>query len=303
MKRHLLLGRKAMSNLDSILKRRDITLPTKVCLVKAMAFPVVIYGCESWIIKEAEHWRIDAFQLWCWRRLLRVPWTAGRPNQSILKGNQSWIFIGRTDIEAETPILWPPDVKNWLIGKDPDSGKDWRQEEKGTTEVEMVGWHHQRYGHEFERSPGAGDRQRSMPCYSPWDCKELDTTERLNWTEDGHSLSCAWSAHLSQILGSVMMPVLWAWHLILYGPPPHALSFQSPADAPLQLSWTQAVPLSGLWGIIASCAWKWCRDVEMISSCGCIPCELWRGRGWGLWLGNGQWKCLWRGKMLSLRWG
>ena len=99
-----------MTNLDSILKSRDITLPTKVCLVKAVVFPVVMYGCESWTIKKAEHWRIDAFELWCWRRLLRVPWTARRSNQSILK--ISPVFIGRTDAEAETPILWPPDVKN-----------------------------------------------------------------------------------------------------------------------------------------------------------------------------------------------
>ena len=104
IKRHLLLGRKVMTNLDSILKSRDIALPTKVCLVKAMVSPVVIYGCESWTIKKAERWRIDAFELWCWRRPLRVPWTLRRSNQSI-KGDQSWMFIGRTDVEAETPIL------------------------------------------------------------------------------------------------------------------------------------------------------------------------------------------------------
>ena len=98
-------------------------------------------GCESWTIKKAEHQRIDAFELWCWRRLLRVPWTARRSNQSILKEINHWIFIGRTDVEAETPILWPPDVKNWLFWKDPDVGKDWGQVEKGMTE-EMVGWHH-----------------------------------------------------------------------------------------------------------------------------------------------------------------
>ena len=149
MKRHLLLGRKAITNLDSILKIRDITLSTKVHLVKAMVFLVVMYGCESWTKKRAEHPRIDAFEMWCWRRL-----------ESILdckeikpvnpKGNQSWIFIGRTDGEPETPILWPPHTKNWLTRKDPDAGKDWRQEEKGTTEDEMVGWHHQLDGHEFE---------------------------------------------------------------------------------------------------------------------------------------------------------
>ena len=107
IKRHLLLGRKAMTNLDSILKSRDISLPTNVHLVKAMIFPVAMYGCESWIIKKAERQRIGAIELWCWRRLLRVPWTARRPIQSILKD----IFIGRTDAEAEMPILWPLDGK------------------------------------------------------------------------------------------------------------------------------------------------------------------------------------------------
>ena len=101
--RCLLLGRKVMTNLDSILKSRDITLPTKVHLVKAMVFPVVMYRCESWTVRKAEHCRIDAFELWCWRRLLRVPWTTG---------DQSWVFIGRTDAEAETPILWPPHAKS-----------------------------------------------------------------------------------------------------------------------------------------------------------------------------------------------
>ena len=117
IKRHLLLGRKAITNLDSVYKSRDITLPTKVHLVKAMVFPVAMYGCVSWTIKKAEHRRTDAFKLWCWRRLLRVPWTARR-------SNQSWEFIGRTDAEAEVPIHWPLDAKSQLIGKDPDAGKD-----------------------------------------------------------------------------------------------------------------------------------------------------------------------------------
>ena len=99
------------------------------------------------------------------------------------KGNQSWIFIKRTDAEAETPKLWPPDVKNWLIGKDPDTGKDWRQEEKGTTEDEMIVWHHWLDGHEFEQVLGTGDGQGSLVCCSPWGCKESDMTEQLNWTE------------------------------------------------------------------------------------------------------------------------
>ena len=120
-----------MTNLDSILKSRDITLPTKVHLVKAMVFPVVMYGCESWTIERAEHQRIDAFELWCWRRLLS-PLDCMESKPVHPKGNQSWIFIGRTDAEAETPILWPPDVKNWFIWKDLNAGKDWRRE-KGTT--------------------------------------------------------------------------------------------------------------------------------------------------------------------------
>ena len=126
--------KKSYDQLDSILKSRDITLPTKVHLVKAMIFPVVMYGCESWTIKKFEHWRTNAFELWCWRRLLRVPWTARRSNQSILKD----ISVGRTDIGSETPILWPPDGKNWLTWKDPVAGKDWRWEEKGTTGLDGV---------------------------------------------------------------------------------------------------------------------------------------------------------------------
>ena len=149
IKRHLVLGWKPMTNLDSILKSRDITLPTKVCLVKAMVFPVVMYECESWTVKKVEHRRIDASELWCWRRL-ESPLDCMEIQPVHPKGNQSWIVIGRIDAEAETPIFWPPDAKNWLLGKDPDAGKDWRWEEKGTTENEMVGWHHWLYGHEFE---------------------------------------------------------------------------------------------------------------------------------------------------------
>ena len=151
MRRLLLLGRKAVTNLDSILKNRDITLPTKVHLVKAMVFPTVTYGCESWTVKKAEcHQRIDAFELWCWRRFLRVPWIARRSSQSILKEISPEYSFGRTNAESEIPILWPPNAKNWLIWKDTDAGKDWRQEEKGMTEDEMAGWHHWLNGHEFE---------------------------------------------------------------------------------------------------------------------------------------------------------
>ena len=145
IKGHLVLGRKALTNIDSILKNRDVTLPTKVCLVKAMVFLVVTYGCESWTIKKAECQRNDIFELWCWRRLLRVVQEIKPVNP---KGNKSWIFTGRTDAEAEASILLPPDAKNQLIGKGP--GKDWRQEKKGTTEDGMVAWHHWLNGHECE---------------------------------------------------------------------------------------------------------------------------------------------------------
>ena len=163
--RHLLFRKKAMINLDSVLKSRGITLPTKVRLVKAMVFPVIIYECESLTIKKAEHWRIDAFELWRWRRLLTLDWKEIKPVNP--KGNQSWIFIGRTDGEAETPILWPPNEKNWLLRKDPDAGTDWRQEKKGMTEDNMVGWHHHLDGHEFGHALGVGDGQGSLACCSP----------------------------------------------------------------------------------------------------------------------------------------
>ena len=139
IKRCLLFGRKVMTNLDSTLKSRDITLLTKVRLVKVMVFPVVMYGCESWTVKKAECWRIDAFELWCWRRLLRVPWTVRRSNQSILKEISPGCSL--EGLMLKLKLLWPPDVKSWQIWKDPDAGKDWGQE-KGMAENEMAGWHH-----------------------------------------------------------------------------------------------------------------------------------------------------------------
>ena len=182
MKRHLLLGRKAMTNLENVLKIRDIILQTKVHLVKPMVFPVVMYGCESWTIKRAEHWRIGAFELML-EKTLESPLDCKEIQPGHPKGNQSWIFIGKINTEAEAPIIWPPDVKNQLIGKVPDAGKDWRQEEKGTTEDDMVGWHHWLNGHKFEQTPGIGDGQGSLACCSPWGRKESDTTEWLDWTE------------------------------------------------------------------------------------------------------------------------
>ena len=182
IKRRLLFGKRAKTNLHSILKSRDITLPTKVRLVKAMVFPVVMYGCESWTIKKAEHWRIDAFELWCWRRL-ESPLDCEEVQPVDPKGNQSWLFIGRTDVETETPILWPPDVKNWLTGKNSDAGKDWRREKKGMTGDEMVGLHHRLDGHEFEQALGVGDGQRGLVCCNSWGHKESNTTEWLIWSE------------------------------------------------------------------------------------------------------------------------
>ena len=146
--RRLFLGIKIMTNLDSLLKNRDITLPTKVHLVKAIVFPVVMYGCESRTIKKAECQRTDAFELL--EKTLESPLDSKEIQPVYPKRNQPWIFFGRTDAEAEAPILWPRDAKNWLIWKDPDAGKDWGQEGKGMTEDEMVGWHHWLNGHEFE---------------------------------------------------------------------------------------------------------------------------------------------------------
>ena len=141
-----------------------------------------MYGCESWNVKKVEHQRIDAFELWCWRRLLRFPWTARRSNRSILKKSvlnihwKDWYWIWN----SHTLATWWKELTHL---KDPDAGKDWGQEEKGMTEDEMVGWHHWLKGHEFEQAPGVGDRHGGLACCSPWGCKELDITERLNWTE------------------------------------------------------------------------------------------------------------------------
>ena len=166
-----------MTNLDSILKSRDITLSTKGHLVKAMVFPVVMYGCEIWTLKKAECQRIDAFELWCWRRRLRVPWTTRRSNHSILK-EISPGCIGRTDVEAETPILWPPDAKSWLIWKDPDAGKEWGQEEKGITEDEIVGWHHRLDG------PGLGGLRELMMDRGAWCAVVHGVAKNWAWLSD-----------------------------------------------------------------------------------------------------------------------
>ena len=179
IKRSLLLERKVMTNLDSILKSRDITLPTKVHLVKGMVFPVVMFGCESWTMKKAEHQRIDAFELWCWESFespLNCNIKLVNP-----KGKQSWIFIGRTDTEPVVLILWLPDgradsfEKTLMLGKIEDRRRGWQDE--------MVGWLHWLSGHEFDRALGIDDGQGSLVCCSLWGHKEVDMTERLNWID------------------------------------------------------------------------------------------------------------------------
>ena len=156
-------------------------MSTKVRLLKAMVFPVVMYGCESWTIKKVQ-------KNWCfWTVMLEKTPESPLDCKEIQpvhpKGDQSWVFIGRTDVEAETPILWPSDAKSWLIWKDPDAGKDWGQEETGMTEDKMVGWHPWFNGHGFGWTPGVGDRQGGLACCGSWGHKESDTTELLNWTD------------------------------------------------------------------------------------------------------------------------
>ena len=185
IKRCLLLGRKVMTNLDSISKHRDITLPQRSVQSRPW------YGFVSghvwmWELDYKEGW---VPKNWCfWTAVLEKTLESPLDRKEIQavhpKGDQSWVFIGRTDAEAETPILWPPDAKSWLIGKDPDAGKDWGQKEKGMTEGEMVGWHHWLDGHGFGWTLGVGDGQGGLACCSSWGHKELDMTERLNWLTD-----------------------------------------------------------------------------------------------------------------------
>ena len=180
IKRCLLLGRKAMTYLDSILKSRDIILPTKGLSSQSYGFPSShvwmweLHYKESWALKNRCFWTVVL------EKTLESPLECKEIQQVHPKGSQSWIVIGRTDAEDETPILWPPDAKNWLTEKDPDAGKDWRQEEKGLADDDMVGWYHQLDEHEFEQAPGVGDGWGSLVCCSPWGRKESDMTERLN---------------------------------------------------------------------------------------------------------------------------
>ena len=172
-----------MTNLDSILKSRDITLLTKVRLVKAMVFPVVMYGCESRTVKKAECRRIDAFELWCWRRLLRVPWTAKRSNQSILKEINPWCSLEGMMLKLKIQYLGHLMEKTLMLGG------IWGQEEKGMTEDEMAGWHHWLNEHEFEWTLGVGDGQGGLVCGDSWGRKESDMSE---WLNNNNTLRVNW---------------------------------------------------------------------------------------------------------------
>ena len=172
IKRDLLLGRKPVTNLDSILKSRDIILPTKVCIVKVIGFPVVMYGCENWTMEKAEHWRTDAFESWFWRRLLTVPWTPRRSNQSILKEiNPEYSLEGlmlKLKFQNFGHLMRRADSLEKILVL----GKIWGQEEKKVTKDEVVGWHHWLNGHEFEQASGDGEGQGGLACCSPWGHKE-----------------------------------------------------------------------------------------------------------------------------------
>ena len=203
------------------IKKQTHCFADKGLSCQSYGFPVVMYGCECWTIKKAEHWRIDVFELWCWRSLLRDPWTASKPVNP--EGNQPWILIGR--IYAEALILWPSDVKSRLIRKDPDAGQDWRQEKKGTTEDVMVGWHHRLNGREFEQTQGYGEGRGRLACCSPWGRKELDTIEQLsnNKSMYDHFFNlycfCTWVKEVFFIIGlhklttdSIFWVVSWERH-------------------------------------------------------------------------------------------
>ena len=234
-----------MANLDSILKSREITLPTNIRLVKAMVSALVMHGC--WELDSKESW---APKSWCFwsvvlEKTLESPLDCKEIKLVHPEGDQSWIFIGRTDAEVETPILWPSDLKNWVIGKYPDAGKDWSREEKGMTEGEMVGRHRWLYWHEFERASGVGDGQGILACCCSCSCKESDTTERLSWTQlmlDSYDMSplpplCGWlhserllwgSGHLER-LGVSILALLLASPLSWGKFPTFLCSISSPA--------------------------------------------------------------------------
>ena len=201
-----------MATLDRKLKSRDITLPTKVHLVKSTVFPIVMWGCDNWTLQCSESWAMKNWFFWSvvLEKILQNPLNCKEIKPVNPKWDQSWKFIGRIDAEAEAPILWPPDVKSWLIRKYPNAGKGWKQE-KGTTEDEIVGWHYWLKGHAFEQALGVGDGQESLECCSPWDCKELDMPEWLNWLTDFLSYRSHGPISLLLASGSWRSEGLSAW--------------------------------------------------------------------------------------------
>ena len=170
-----------------------------------MVFPVVMYSCESWTIKKAKCQRTDVFERWCWRRLLRVPWAEGRSNQSILRE----IKPERTDVKAEVTVFWSYDTNNQLIGKVRNAGKDWGQKEKRASEDKMAGWHHGWNGHELGQTLGDGEGQEGLVCCSPWGCKELDSTGRLNNKKKRTQIEI-WPRELRVF---AMVDFDWSWNL------------------------------------------------------------------------------------------
>ena len=270
IKRRLLLGREVMTNLDSILKSRHY-FANKGPSSEG-------YGFSSdhvwkWELDCEESW---APKNWCFwtmmlEKTLESPLDCKEIQSVHPKGDQSWVFIGRTDVEAEIPILWPPDVKSWLIGKDPDAGKDWGQKEKGTTEDEMVGGHHRLNGHGFGWTLGVGDRRGGLACCSSWGYKESDTTERLNWLTKWSSGFPCFLQLKSEFCNKEFMiwaPVsYWSFFCWLYG-----ASLSSAAKNIINL-----ISVLTIW---------WC-------PCGVVSCVV--GRGCFLWPKRNQpWICIGR---------
>ena len=232
IQRCLLIGRKAMTNLDSILKSRDYFAK------KGPSGQSYVFSSSHVWMWELDYKQSWVPKNWCFwtmmlEKTLESPLDCKEIQQVHPRGNQSWIFIGRTDAKAKTPVLWPRDANNRLLGKDPDAEKDWRQEEKGTTEDEMDGWHYQLDGHEFEQAPGVGDGQGSLVCCSPWGRKELDMTEQLNWLTD---LSCGtWDFIV--MYGNCLVEI---WGIFSYSMcdlvPPLGIEARSPAFGTWSLS-------------------------------------------------------------------